>query len=79
MPAPDGVLRFERIAIEGGERQGRTSYNCFIKSLHNGKVIELTALVELPYSDKKLSEIEHEIAQAIHEATNPARLNRLPS
>jgi hypothetical protein len=70
-----GFLTFEKIEIEGGTRQSHTSYICQIKSRHDGKEINLNVQIELPHSDKTLSEIEHEIAQAIHEATNPARLN----
>lgn len=69
-------LTFERIEIEHGERGGRTAYVCRIRSLLRGLIIELDARVELPYADKKLSEIEQEVAAAIHEATNPQRLLR---
>jgi hypothetical protein len=72
-------LSFEKIEIEGGARQRHTSYFCRIKSLHNGKEININVQIELPHSDKTLSEIEREIAQAIHEAINPARLGGSPS
>ena len=71
-------LSFEKMKIEGGERNSRTVYDCQIKSLLNGEIVELTAKVELPYSDKKISEIQQDIASAIHAATNPARLRRSP-
>jgi hypothetical protein len=74
--SPSDFLTFERIGIEGGERPMRTSYVCLIKSILIGNVVELTARIELPHTDKKLSEIEHDIAAAIHEATNPARLSQ---
>lgn len=72
----DDFLTFERFEIEGGERQFRTAFVCRIKSLLKGDVIEMSVRIELPHSDKKLSEIQHEIAAAIHEATNPTRLRR---
>jgi hypothetical protein len=69
-------LSFEKIEIEAGSRKGFTSYLCRVKSLQNNKEITLNVQIELPHSDKTLSEIEREIARAIHEATNPARLVR---
>lgn len=69
------LIEFERIEIAGGERRGHTVYVCRIKSVLNEQLVELQVKIELPYSDKKLSEIWHEIAKAIHEATNPARLD----
>jgi hypothetical protein len=72
-------LTFEKIEIEAGARQRHTSYVCRIKSFHDNKEINLNVRIELPHSDKKLSEIEHEIALSIHKATNPARLNQSPS
>jgi hypothetical protein len=70
-------LDFQKIEIEAGQRQQHTAYFCRIKSLLNSVAIDISVQIELPHSDKKLSEVEHEIAQAIHEATNPARLKRL--
>jgi hypothetical protein len=69
-------LSFERIEIEAGKRHLHTAYVCRIKSLLNNSVIEFDVRLELPHSDKKLSEVEHEIASLIHEATNPTRLRR---
>jgi hypothetical protein len=69
-------LSFEKIEIEAGTRNGFTSYFCRIKSFQNNKEITLNVHIELPHSDKTLSEIEREIAHAIHESTNPARLVR---
>jgi hypothetical protein len=69
-------ISFEKIEIEAGTRPGFTSYFCRIKSLRDDQEIDLNVQIELPHSDKTLSEIQREIAQAIHEATNPAHLNR---
>jgi hypothetical protein len=69
-------LSFEKIEIEGGQRMGHTAYACRIKSLLNDNVVELHVRVELPHSDRKLSEVEHEIATLIHKATDPTRLRR---
>jgi hypothetical protein len=70
----DGFLTFERIEMEG--RGSNTVFVCEIKSLLNGKVVELRVRLELPHSDKMISEIQHDIASAIHEATDPARLSQ---
>jgi hypothetical protein len=72
-------LDFEKIEIEAGIRQNHTSYLCRIKSYYNYKEINLDVRIELPHSDKKLSQIRYDIVLAIHEAINPALLNRSPS
>lgn len=68
-----GFLTFERIEMEGSG--ANTVFVCRIKSLlENGQVVELSVRIEFPHSDKTISEIQHDIASAIHEATDPARL-----
>jgi hypothetical protein len=66
-------IAFEKIEIEAGQRSKHTAYVCRIKSLLNGSEIVMSVRVELPHSDKKLSEVEHEILSLIHQATNPDR------
>jgi hypothetical protein len=68
-------ISFEKIEIRPGAYHGFTLYSCQIKSLRGGKEIDLSVQIELPHSDKTLSEIHREIAQAIHEATDPAQTN----
>jgi hypothetical protein len=67
-------LSFERMEITAGERHGHTKYLCRIHSFMNNNQIMLDVQIELPHSDRKFSEIEREIALAIHEAINPSRL-----
>lgn len=71
-----GFLTFEKIAMGTAQREGQTGYVCQIKSLLNGNEVEITARLELPQSERTLRQIEHEIALAIHQATNPARLRQ---
>jgi hypothetical protein len=68
-------LDFQKLEMEHGTRRGHTAYKCKIKSMFGGTVLELDVLIELPHSDKKLSEIHREIIDAIHKATNPQRLD----
>jgi hypothetical protein len=75
-----GFLSFERVEIEESRTQkGHTSYSCRIKSRRDGVVIEISAMLALPDADRKLSELQSEIALQIHEATDPARLAKQSS
>jgi hypothetical protein len=75
MPMKD-FLSFDRIEMTSGKRNGRTSFVCTVHSLLGDNEITLETSVELPHSDRKLSDIEREIAQVIHDATNPTRLGQ---
>jgi hypothetical protein len=71
---PQPFLSFERMEMVAGERLGRTRFACRIHSFLNNKEINMDVTIELPHSDRKVSEIEKDIALAIHEAIDPTRL-----
>ena len=65
-------LSFERVEIEASPNsKEHTTYACRIKALNRGTVLTLHVSIDLPRADRKLSELQKEIATHIHEATNP--------